>query len=105
MYLPKKPEGEPPTLPRRKPDVEEIQSVDFTLEDVVKKLHQLKPDKSPGIDQVHPYVLKECSEEMAVPLLKIFRKSLEEDRIPEDWKMARVSPIFKKGSKNQAGQL
>ena len=99
----KEPEGETPTLPRRKPDVEEIQTADFTLEDVVKKLHQLKPDKSPGIDQVHPYVLKECSEEMAVPLHKIFKKSLEEDRIPKDWKIARVSPIFKKGSKNQAG--
>ena len=39
---------------------------------------------------------------MAVPLLKTFKKSFEEDRIPEDWKMAQVSPIFKKGSKNQA---
>ena len=46
--------------------------------------------------------MKECSEEMAVPILKIFKKSLEEDRIPEDCKLARVSPIFKKGSKNQA---
>ena len=97
------PDGETPTLPRRKLDVDDIQSAEFTVEDVVEKLRQLKPDKSPGIDQVHPYVLRECCEDMAVPLFMIFRKSLDEGRIPEDWKMVRVTPIFKKGSKNQAG--
>ena len=97
------PDGETPTLPRRKPDVDDVLSAAFTVEDVVEKLHQLKPDKSPGIDQVHPHVLRECCEEMAVPLYMIFKKSLDEGRILEDWKMARVTPIFKKGSKNQAG--
>ena len=94
------PDGETPTLPRCKLDVDDIQSAEFTVENVVEKLRQLK---SPGTDQVHPYVLRECCEEMAVPLFMIFRKSLDEGRIPEDWKMARVTPIFKKGSKNQAG--
>ena len=52
-----------------------IRTDDFTLEDVITKIHQLKPDKSPCIDQVHRWVLKECSEEMAIPLFKIFKKS------------------------------
>ena len=47
------PDGETPSLPRRKLDVDDIQSAEFTEEDVVEKLRQLKPDKSPGIDQVH----------------------------------------------------
>ena len=59
----------------------------------MKKLEELKEDKSPGIDQVHPHVLRECKNEMAVPLLTIFKKSLEEGVI-HDWKLARVSPIF-----------
>ena len=33
----------------------------------------------------------------------LYKKSLDEGRIPEDWKLARVTPVFKKGSKNQAG--
>ncbi|XP_072040364.1 uncharacterized protein [Amphiura filiformis] len=91
------PDGEPPTLADRKADIEELIGADFTLENVMKKLDKLKQDKSPGIDQVHANVLKECKEEMAVPLFMIFKKSLEEGCIPDDWKLARVSPIFKKG--------
>ena len=66
----------------------------------MEKLRQLKPDKSPGIDQVHPYVLRECCEEMAVPSFMICKKSLDEGRIPKDWKVARVT-ISKKVSKNK----
>ncbi|XP_072023433.1 uncharacterized protein [Amphiura filiformis] len=93
------PDGDVPTLPDRCPGIEKLCGAAFTVDDVEKKLHALKEDKSPGIDQIHPYVLKECKSEMAVPLFKIFTKSLEEGNIPDDWKQARVSPIFKKGSR------
>ena len=73
-----------------------------TVEDIITKLYKLKPDKSPGIDQIHPHVLKECREKIAVPLFIIFKKSMEEGYTPEDWRQARVTPIFKKGSKRQA---
>ena len=36
-------------------------------------------------------------EEIAYPVSCIFRKSLEEGAIPDDWKVANVNPIFKKG--------
>ena len=49
------------------------------------------------MDGSHPYVLKECSREMAVPLHYIYKKSLE-----EEWKQAKVVPIYKKGSKIKA---
>ena len=42
------------------------------MEDVVEKLRQLKPDKSPDINQAHLYVLRECCEEMAHPLSMIW---------------------------------
>ena len=33
------------------------------------------------------------------PLYLLFRKSLDEETVPSDWKMANVSPIHKKGNK------
>jgi len=33
-------------------------------------------------------------------LLLIFRKSLNESLIPKDWKQANITPVFKKGSRN-----
>ena len=36
---------------------------------------------------------------MAQPLYLIFRKSLDEGVVPDDWKQANVTPIYKKGKK------
>ena len=63
----------------------------------------LNPDKSPGQDQIHPRVLKEVSGPISVSLSQIFRKSLENGRLPEQWKEANVTPIFKKGSRKEPG--
>ena len=40
---------------------------------------------------------------MASPLATIMRKSLEDGSMPADWIAANVSPIFKKGAKNNPG--
>ena len=91
---PGKPDGEPPTLQPRGANIQEDPGANFTLDDVRKKLGNLKPDKSSGIDSIHPYVLREVADEMAIPLYHIYRKSTEEGVVPEDWRLARVVPIF-----------
>ena len=98
----REPDGEPPTLQPRGANIQEDPGANFTLDDVRKKLRNLKPDKSPGIDSIHPYVLREVADEMAIPLYHIYRKSMVEGVVPEDWRLARVVPIFKKGSKSKA---
>ena len=35
-----------------------------------------------------------------IPLSIIFKKSLSEGRLPLDWKVANIVPIFKKGNKS-----
>jgi hypothetical protein len=46
--------------------------VNFDKEAVRSKLSRLKPDKSPGLDNMHPMVMKECADALAVPLSRIF---------------------------------
>ena len=70
---------------------------------VEKKLHELNQFKAQGPDLIPPKVLKELSKEIAVPLSKIFNKSLETGKIPYDWKSAEVTAIFKNGSKSEPG--
>ena len=67
----REPDGEPPTLQPRGANIQEDPGANFTLDDVRKKLRNLKPDKSPGIDSIHPYVLREVADEMAIPLYQI----------------------------------
>ena len=95
------PDGAIPTLPKRHDDT--MHDIDFTVEDVRKKLDNLKADKCPGPDKLHPMVLKQCSAELSKPFCLIFRKSLDSGTLPKDWKTARVTPIFKKGSRTKPG--
>jgi len=60
-------------------------------------------DKARGPDGVHPMVLRECAEAVAKPLAMIYQKSFDEGVVPENWKEANVSPIFKKGRTADAG--
>ena len=80
-----------------------INDVGITPDAVKKKLSQLNANKAQGPDAVPSRVLKELSEELSVPLCKLFVKSVEEGIVPNDWKTAVVTPIFKKGTRTDPG--
>ena len=42
-------------------------------------------------------VLKECSSEIAPVLAYIFNESLAQGAVPDDWRLANVTPVFKRG--------
>jgi len=73
-----------------------LDHVVFRVEDIAAKLATLDVSKAYGTDGVHPRVLKECSDAIAVPLAIIFKGSLNSGTLPHIWKTANVSPIFKK---------
>ena len=87
----------PPAFPKR--TEEKITDVVFTIETVEERLQELNPNKATGPDGVESRLMKECSEELAPILHRIFRKSLDEGEIPERWKEAEIVPIHKGGSK------
>ena len=68
-----------------------------------KALFNLNPNKSPGPDRFHPTLLKSCSISLAKPLKFLFDKTLHEGILPNDFKIAEVRPIFKKGDKSNPG--
>ena len=63
-------------------------------------LSNCNPYKSPGPDNVHNYVLREIAADIAPLLTHLFQQSLRTDTLPNDWKKALVTPIFKKGERN-----
>lgn len=65
-------------------------------EGVASLLQSLKPNKATGPDSITARILKETANITAGPLTNIFRKSLSTATVPEDWKTATVTPIFKK---------
>ena len=79
-----------------------INTIYATRETVLKELKDLKINKSFGPDEIHPKMLLELAEQLAEPLALLFNMSLQDNILPEDWKKAYITPIFKKGARNQA---
>jgi len=54
-----------------------------------------------GADGLAPKLLIETQELIAYPFLLLFSQSLRESSVPQDWKQANVTPIFKQGNRNK----
>jgi len=62
-----------------------------------KELKILKRNKSTGLDNLPPGLLKDCADEVAQPLCYIINLSLSSSTVPTFWKQAKVVPIHKSG--------
>ena len=60
-------------------------------------LRHLDVSKSMGPDGIHPRVLRELAEELAKPLSIIYRQSWLSGEVSVDWRLANVTPVYKKG--------
>ena len=65
------------------------------MESVHKVLSKLRPDKAMGPDGLASMLLIETQELITYPLYLLFKKSLKDTVIPDDWIQAIVTPIFK----------
>ncbi|GAB0179194.1 mitochondrial enolase superfamily member 1 [Grus japonensis] len=66
-------------------------------------LHHLDTHKSMGPDGIHPRVLRELAEVLTKPLSIIYQQSWLTREVPVDWRLANVTPIYKKGQKEDVG--
>ncbi|GAB0176329.1 mitochondrial enolase superfamily member 1 [Grus japonensis] len=59
--------------------------------------------KSMGPNGMHPQVLRELADVIAKPLSIISERSWRTGEVPEDWRKASVTPVFRKGKKEDLG--
>ena len=86
-------------------DVEEnsIPELIISKEMVIDVIKNLNPNKAVGPDFVHNKMLIKAVDVIAGPLVVLFNRSLSEQKFPMSWKMANVTPIFKKGERELCG--
>lgn len=77
-------------------------NITFSKDEVLKELRSINVNKSCGPDEMHPRVMRELADVLALPLSMIFNSALESGVVPLDWRLANVTPIFKKGNRHQA---
>ena len=75
-----------------------ISECEVRVEGVCKLLSSLKTNKASGPDEVPCRILKQLADDIAPSLCYPFNQSLTQGTVPDDWKKAKVTPIFKKGN-------
>ena len=71
-----------------------------SLDVVFKLLRNIDEKKATGLDMIPSKLLKMAASIVTPSLTAIFTKSIITGIYPTEWKMARVTPVFKKGEKS-----
>ena len=69
---------------------------------MAKLLSNLKPNKASGPDKIAARFLKKMASVLAQSLTLIFKASLAQGILLDDWKKAFVIPVYKKGDRSCA---
>ena len=78
-----------------------LSDIDITFDKVKHELENLDCFKSYGPDGVHPKLLKSLADDSSFvnAVVKLFRKCTDSGELPQVWKSANLSALFKSGSK------
>ncbi|CAB4023601.1 Hypothetical predicted protein, partial [Paramuricea clavata] len=72
----------------------------FTDSEVRTALRELKVKKATGVDGIPSRLLKDGADVLAYPLTVLFNLSVQQCKIPGEWKKAKVTPLYKNGAKS-----
>lgn len=74
--------------------------VDITTEGITNLINKLKISSSPGPDNITVKILKTTTAISSQILRIIFTQSISEGALPIDWKISKVTQVFKSGKRS-----
>ena len=83
------------------PEYTDCKNINIT-EGVKKLLLSVDLNKACGPDGIIPRLLKIVAEEVTPALTLLFRNCYQTGTLPHDWKLAHITPVFKKGERYKA---
>ena len=81
-------------------DCESFSDLQITLDMIKNAINEIKPSSAPGPDSIPAHIYKQYAEELAYPILCIWRQSLDTGKLPEGQARALITPIYKGGDKS-----
>ena len=84
------------------PDFPAMNKITVTTDGVLKLLQNLNTKKATGPDLIPARILKDLAVEISPILSCIFQQSLDTGCVPSAWRIANISPIYKKGDRSTA---
>ena len=90
-----------PTMPPRENENCHLLGFKITEGKVREVIQRLDEQAAMGPDEIPPVVIQRLEEELIRPLTILFQASIDQTCIPDEWRTAIVSPIYKqKGKKS-----
>ena len=83
---------------------EDLTDIHINEKDIIDAINEVDENSSAGPEEVPAVFLKMTKEAIAKPLKILFRKSLDEGVIPDIFKLAHITPIYKGGAKTKPEQ-
>ena len=80
-----------------------LESIEFTEDDIATSILQLTANSSPGLDGVPALLLRNCVQELKKPIYNLWKLSMKVGKLPSMMKLSVVIPVFKGGSRSDAG--
>ena len=84
------------------PGYPSIGNITFDTVGIEKLLRGVNPSKAAGPDQIPCRMLHELATELAPVFTKLFQNSYNSGILPQNWRNAWISPVFKKDDKSEA---
>ena len=72
-----------------------------SVPEITRILKEVNSKKSAGPDQIPARLINDCANELASPIAHLINVILETSVIPSDFKIGRISAIYKNGEKTQ----
>ena len=82
---------------------EYLTDIIISEDDIKRVIKEIRDGAAAGPDGVPALLLKKTAETMSKPLAIMLRKSVDNGEIYEEHKLAYITPIFKNGSRMEAG--
>ena len=71
-----------------------------TVNKVFSLLNKLNKARATGLDKISARLIRECADLICIPICDILNQSISLGIFPDDWKCARVTPLFKQGDRD-----
>ena len=81
----------------------ELRKIEIDIERVKRMIDGLKEKSAPDPDGIPNKMIKEIKNEVAQPITMLYQKCMEESKIPDEWRMTHITPIYKKGIRADPG--
>jgi len=83
-------------------NIEELEDIDkLTYEEMIEVISNMKNGKVPGIDNITVELIKNGGPELLQRIFKLLMQIWDQERMPEEWGIGIICPIFKKGDRKE----